>query len=78
MPIVKILLEKQHAFGPQEIEKIVQAFEGALAALRLRNRQDAMAMMIADTVFEAAKQGETDPQRLQDIAVKRFSKEASD
>jgi hypothetical protein len=75
MPIIKVLLQKQHGFGPEEIKNIVHGFEGALAALRLRNRQDGMAMMIA---FEAAKQGETDPQRLRDIAVKRFSKEASD
>jgi hypothetical protein len=73
MPIVKIRLEKQHAFAPEEIKKIVQAFEAALASLRLRNRQDAMAMMIAEVVFEAAKQGQTDPARLRDIAVEKFS-----
>jgi hypothetical protein len=78
MPIIKVLLQKQHGFGPEEIKNIVHGFEGALAALRLRNRQDGMAMMIAEALFEAAKQGETDPQRLRDIAVKRFSKEASD
>jgi hypothetical protein len=40
MPIVKILGEKQHAFGPEEIKNIVQAFEGVLATLRLTNRND--------------------------------------
>jgi hypothetical protein len=46
MPIVKILGEKQHALGPEEIKNIVQAFEGVLATLRLTNRNDRMAMMI--------------------------------
>jgi hypothetical protein len=74
MPIVKILLEQQHAFGPDEIKNIVQAFEGVLSTLRLTNRQDPMALMIAEAVFETAKQGQTDPQRLQEIVVKKLSR----
>jgi hypothetical protein len=74
MPINAILLQQQHGFGPEEIKKIVQGFEGALTALRLKNRDDPVALMIANVVFEAAKKGETDPQRLRDIAVSRFSK----
>jgi hypothetical protein len=72
MPIHAILLEQQHAFAPDEITKIVQGFEEALTGLCLKNRNDPMALMIAKVVFEAAKQGETDPQRLRDIAVKKF------
>jgi hypothetical protein len=74
MPIVKILGEKQHAFGPEEIKNIVQAFEGVLATLRLTNRNDPMAMMIAEAIFETAKQGETDPQRLRDIVLKKIGR----
>jgi hypothetical protein len=74
MPIVKVLLEKQHAFAPEEIKKIVQGFEGVLSTLRLTNRDDPMALTIAEAVFETAKQGETDPQRLRDIVVKKLSR----
>ena len=75
MPIHAILLEQPHSFGPDEITQIVDGFEAALTALRLKNRNDPMALMIAKVLFQAAKQGEKDPQRLRDIVVKRFSSE---
>ena len=61
-------------FGPDEIAKIVAGFEAALTALNPTRREDPATLLVAKTVFEAAKQGELDPERLRDIAVKAFSK----
>jgi hypothetical protein len=36
--------------------------------------EDPKAVTVAKIIFEAAKQGELDPGRLRDIAVKAFSK----
>jgi hypothetical protein len=49
-------------------------FEAALTALNLTKRQDPATLLVARTVFEAAKHGELDPDRLRDIAVRAFSK----
>jgi len=77
MPIRLLLQHDQdgdHSFQPEDISKIVSAFEGALRALKLTNRDDPATLMVAKTIFEAAKRGERDPVRLRDIAVNRFSK----
>lgn len=73
MPI-RPLLEHDHSFGPDEIAKIVAAFEDALRALRLTNRSDPVTLMVAKTIFEAVKQGEYDPVELRNLAVQKFSK----
>jgi hypothetical protein len=65
------------AFGPYEIAKIVAGLEGALTALHLTNREDLTALMVARIIFETAKRGELDPERLQDIVVKMFSQVSS-
>jgi hypothetical protein len=73
MPI-RLLLEHDHSFGPDEIAKLVAAFEEALAALDLERREDPATMLVAKTIIEAAKQGERDPKRLRDRAVEVLSK----
>jgi hypothetical protein len=59
-------------FRPDDIAKIVAGFEAALAALHITDRKDPEALKVAKIVFDAAKQGELDPERLRDIAVKAF------
>jgi hypothetical protein len=56
-------------FRPDDIAKIVAGFEAALTALHITDRK---ALKVAKIVFDAAKQGELDPKRLRDIAVKAF------
>ena len=60
-------------FRPDDIEKIVAGFELALTALHITDRKDPKALTVGKIEFEAAKQGELDPERLRDIAVKAFS-----
>ena len=73
MPI-RTLLQGNQAFGPGDIVPMVAAFEDALSVLRLTNRQDPATLMIARKIIELATQGERDPIRLRDGAIKSLSK----
>ena len=68
MPINQ-LLEKD-AFGPAEIKVLVTAFEEALQELRLVNRNDPAVTLVAKRIIALAQQGERDPIRLREGAVK--------
>ena len=74
MPIDALLDADPNHFKPDDITKIVTAFEAALTALHITDRKDPKALTVAKIIFEAAKQGELDPERLRDIAVKASSK----
>jgi len=75
MPI-HFLIEHDHSFGPDEITKLVEAFEGALGALGLVRRDDPATMVVAKATIDAAKTGERDPMRLRDLVVERLTREA--
>ena len=72
MPIHALLDADPNHFRPDDITKI--AFEAAVSALHITDRKDPKALTVAKIIFEAAKQGELDPERLRDIAVKAVSK----
>jgi hypothetical protein len=74
MPIDALLDADPNHFKPDDITKIVTAFEAALTALHITDRKDPKALTVAKIIFEVAKRGELDPERLRDIAVKAFSK----
>ena len=74
MPIHALLDADPDHFRPDDITKIVTAFEAAVSALHITDRKDPKALTVAKIIFEAAKQGELDPERLRDIAVKAVSK----
>ncbi|MGA7486062.1 MAG: hypothetical protein WBW74_03855 [Xanthobacteraceae bacterium] len=69
MPI-RLLLKDDHSFGPEEIVLLTQAFEEALGQLGLSNRDDPATQTVAKRIIELAKQGERDPIRLRDGALK--------
>jgi hypothetical protein len=73
MPI-RALLENDASFGPDDISVLVSAFESALRALGLVDREDPATLLVAATIFEAAKNGERDPNRLREAAVQALSK----
>ena len=73
MPIDALLDADPNHFKPDDITKIVTAFEAALTALHITDRKDPKALTVAKIIFEAAKRGELDPERLRDIAVKAFT-----
>jgi hypothetical protein len=73
---IPLLVEHDHFFGPDEIAKLVEGFEDALAALGLVRRDDLATMLIAKAILDVAKTGERDPKRLRDLVVDRFAREA--
>ena len=71
MPIYRLL--QNHAFGPDEIRVLTTAFEEALQSLRLVDRADPATEMVARKIIELAQQGERDPVRLRERAVRSLS-----
>jgi hypothetical protein len=71
MPIYRLL--QNHAFGPDEIRVLTTAFEEALQTLRLVDRADPATEMVARKIIELAQQGERDPVRLRERAVRSLS-----
>jgi hypothetical protein len=69
MPI-RLFLEHDHAFGPDELAILTAAFEDALRHMGLVDRNDPTTIMVAKRIIELAKQGERDPVKLRDWAMK--------
>jgi hypothetical protein len=68
MPIYRLL--KGSAFGPDEIKVLSSAFEAALRELKLVDRSDPATELVAKRIIDLARQGERDPDRLRERAVK--------
>jgi len=69
-----VLLHGNVWFEPDDIEKLATAFELALTELELSDRQDPIAVVVAKFIIELAKQGERDPEKLRDGALKILRK----
>ena len=67
MPVQAV---EQQSFGPEDIEILSNAFEEAVRELRLVDRTDPATQLVAKRIIELAQQGERDPIRLRDMAVK--------
>jgi hypothetical protein len=68
MPI-RSLLSGSGVFLPDEIAVITTAFEDALSALGLVDRQDPAATIVAKRMMELARGGERDPTLLRDAVL---------
>jgi hypothetical protein len=71
---IRLFLEHDHSFGPEDIAKLSAAFEAALGKLRLIDRTDPLTAEVAKLIIEFAKQGERDPERLCALAVQQLCK----
>ena len=71
---IRVLLHGNVWFEPDDIEKLATAFELALTELELSDRQDPIAVVVAKFIIELAKQGERDPEKLRDGALKILRK----
>ena len=69
MPI-RLLLEEDHAFSPDDVKILVDAFEDTLRALGLTDTEDPSSIKIAKIIIGLAKDGERDPARLRDLTLK--------
>jgi hypothetical protein len=72
MPIRRLL--DNSAFGPDEITVMIGAFEDTLRALKPIDRNDPVTLLVAKKIIELARQGERNPVRLRDEAIKSVSK----
>jgi hypothetical protein len=57
-------LVKDSAFGPEDIDRMVAAYEAALQLLRLTKRDDPVTELVAKKIVEIALAGERDPPRI--------------
>ena len=73
MPIVRLL--QNAAFDPTDIEIIAAAFEDACRELGLVERPDPLSELLARKFIEIAQNGERDPRRLRQKAIKRMNAE---
>ena len=67
---IGVLLHGSGLFEPDDIEKLTAAFELALSKLELPDRHDPLAVVLAKSIIEVAKNGERDPDKLCDEAFK--------
>ena len=58
------------AFEPDQIACMRAAYEDALTALDLSDRQDPITELVAKRIIEAAQAGERDPDRLCEVALR--------
>jgi hypothetical protein len=56
-------------FGPDEIKAMVAAYEGALADLRLTDRDDPITELIAKSIVNVTATGERDPENIKERAL---------
>jgi len=74
MPI-RLLLEHDHAFTPEDAKALIGAFEETLRALNLVDREDRLTMTVAKLIIDFAKEGERDPNRLRDLVLRTLRPE---
>jgi hypothetical protein len=69
MPI-RFLLEEDHAFNPDDVKILIDAFQDTLQALGLTDPEHPSSVKVAKIIVGLAKDGERDPARLRDLALK--------
>jgi hypothetical protein len=70
MPINRLLADSK--LGPEEIKRLNAAYTYALRSLSVVDRNDPLAEMLARKIIEIGATGEADPQKISQIAVRRF------
>ena len=68
MPMARLL--NGSAFSPDDITILSAAFEDALRTLGLTDRADPATELVAQQIVSIAQQGERDPVRLSELALK--------
>ena len=62
------IINDAYAFTPEDVQALIAAFEDTL--LDLADREGPITLIVAKHIIEFAKEGERDPTRLRDLAVK--------
>ena len=58
--------------GPDEINRLAEAYKLTLEALRLRDRDDAMTRKVARSIIDISQTGVSDPAELSRLAIKQL------
>ena len=66
---------RESVFEPEAIGRMTAAYENALKALQITDRQDPKTELIARKIIECAGAGETDPERLCQRALEALGKQ---
>jgi len=74
VPIQSLLREGR--FTPEDITVLTAAFEDTLRGLKLVNRQDPAATMVAKRIIELARTVQRDPDVLRDAVLNSFRSDA--
>ena len=70
MTIYRLL--KSTAFGPEEIERLVTAYEETLRALGLKDRNDPITQIVAEKIIAIGRLGIEDPAEISKAALKEL------
>ena len=70
MTIHKLL--KNATFRPEEIERLVAAYEETLRALGLKDRSDPITQLVAEKIIAVGRLGIEDPAEISKLALKEL------
>jgi hypothetical protein len=75
VPIREILkVEYGPVFEPEDVASLTAAFDATLSKLRLVDRKDPLTMTVAKLIIQLAKDGERDPKKLCNEALRILGK----
>jgi hypothetical protein len=67
MPIYRLL--QNVPLDPEDIERLVAAYETTLQALELSDRSDPITQLVAQKIFELSRTGMRDPVQISALAI---------
>ena len=70
MAIYKLL--QNTPLGPEEISRLVSAYEQTLKSLGLKDRSDPVTQMVAKIIIDIGKTGIEDPEQISKLALKKL------
>jgi hypothetical protein len=71
-------LLKNATFAPEEIERLVTAYEATLRRLGLRDRSDPITQLVAEKIIAVGRLGIEDPMEISNLALKELGIGGSD
>lgn len=75
MPIYRLL--QNVPLDPEDIDRLVAAYEATLRALELTERSDPITQLVAQKIFELGQTGMRDPQQISALAIQAFGARSS-
>ena len=71
MAIYKLM--QNSVFEPEDIERLVTAYEQTLRALRLKDRSDPLTQLVAEKIIAIGRLGIEDPAEISKLALKELT-----